>query len=87
MRFEKYSEKIVDQATTKLLQGEPITDNERLNVIRYLATAAKANGDIRNWHHMINMIDSYENIVSLPEIDRILVTLIPKLGLFEEKTD
>jgi hypothetical protein len=87
MRFEKFSEKIVDQATTKLLQGEPITDTERLNVIRYLATAAKADKDLKNWHYLLTMIERYEYIVDMNKIYEILIRLIPKLGFFEEKTD
>lgn len=87
MRFEKFSETIVDKATTKLLSGEPITDTERLNVLRYLATATKADKDFKNWHYLLTMIERYEYIVDMSKIDDILVRLIPKLGLFEEKTD
>lgn len=87
MRFEKYSEKIVDKTITNLLLKKPITDNERLNVLRYLATVAKSEKDLKNWHYLLTMIERYEYIVDMSKIDEILVRLIPKLGIYYENSD
>lgn len=84
MRFEYYSLKIAEEAATKLLLGADITDLERLHLIKALATVAKKNKEFRIWHYMLNFIDSYENIVDMRQIDRILIKWVAKLDFMED---
>ena len=81
MRFERYNWQVVEEATTKLLLSQPISDKERLNIIRYLATAAKAQGLLRQWHNFLSLIDNYEQIPDYQQIDKILTRWIPKLEI------
>lgn len=84
MRFEYCSLKIAEEAATKLLLGANITDLERLHLIKALANAAKKNKELRLWHYMLNFIDSYENIVDMGQIDKILIKWIAKLDFMED---
>lgn len=80
MRFERFSPKIVENATTLLLQGYPFSKNEQLNCLRYLAEAAKENNMTREWHNFVNLIKHYEE-VDPTTIDKIILKWITKLEI------
>ena len=88
MRLDYISPKAVENASTKLLLKQALSDKERLTIIRYLAKAAKLAGDLRQWHNFLSLIENYEKLPDLQKIDEILTRWISKLEIpnfFEEE--
>lgn len=83
MRFEYFSEKIVEQAVADLMQGMDIGHKERLHLLRYLATAAKLNGNKALWHKFLEVIKNYDYLIcgNQDKIDKLIIKWIPNLEI------
>lgn len=85
MRFERYSEKIANNACTLFLQGYPISDNERLHLLKGISLEAKKQGNLYIWHTANDIIKNYERFPDFEVVDRSFITKnLAKVGLYAE---
>lgn len=83
MRFEHYSEKIATNACTLFLQGYPISDNERLHLLKGISLEAKNQGNLHIWHTANDIIKNYEKFPDFKVVDdSFIFKNLAKIGLY-----
>lgn len=85
MRFDHYSEKIANNACTLMLQGYPISDNERLHLLKGISLEAKKQGNLHVWHTANDIIKNYERFPDFEVVDKsFILKNLSRIGLYVE---
>lgn len=83
MRVDRYSEKIAINACTQMMQGYPISDNERLQLLKGISLEAKKQKNLYIWHVANDIIKNYERFPNFEIVDRsFILKNLTKIGLY-----